>query len=195
MSEKDFFQFLQSDKRTAKGLDQMILAKAKAGLIRDQFFAILNVVGIHAVAGDATLAICPQFGWDPFQTSSHLPHLFMNYGMWACGLLCGVIFMGLGAFLKIFVLKKRTLAIFEKKEVIKELGEPVGIQRYKGLGEMNPKQLWETTMDPEVRSLKQVAIEDAVEADRIFNTLMGDDVMPRREFIEKHAGEVEELDI
>lgn len=75
----------------------------------------------------------------------------------------------------------------ERKEAQKEFGQGVNVQRYKGLGEMNAQQLWDTTMNPEFRTLRQVTIESAAEADRIFSMLMGDDVPPRREFIETHA--------
>ena len=92
-----------------------------------------------------------------------------------------------------------TVPVYSLKELIDKIKERAKhgmvVQRYKGLGEMNPGQLWETTMDPARRTLLNVKLEDAVKADEMFTVLMGDAVEPRRAFIEKHAREVTNLDI
>jgi DNA gyrase subunit B len=85
----------------------------------------------------------------------------------------------------------------EKEKVLKDFSDTskVNVQRYKGLGEMNPEQLWETTMDPENRKMFKIEITDAEEADKTFETLMGAEVAPRKKFIQSHAKRVRNLDI
>jgi DNA gyrase subunit B len=83
----------------------------------------------------------------------------------------------------------------EMSKAMEEMGTGVNVSRYKGLGEMNPQQLWDTTMNPETRMMKRVEIEDAMLADQLFSILMGDDVEPRRDFIIEHAHEVINLDV
>ncbi|MCQ2456961.1 MAG: DNA topoisomerase IV subunit B, partial [Clostridia bacterium] len=83
----------------------------------------------------------------------------------------------------------------ERDEIVKELDGNVSVERYKGLGEMDAEQLWETTMDPERRTLLKVEAEDAMACDEVFSLLMGDKVEPRREFIEQNAKFAENLDV
>ncbi|MDR0588240.1 MAG: DNA topoisomerase (ATP-hydrolyzing) subunit B [Burkholderiales bacterium] len=129
-----------------------------------------------------------------------LSHEFLNRGD------CAALFKAGKEFARLAIDAGATVQRGDKQRSVRSFGEAIEwllsevqasttIQRYKGLGEMNPEQLWETTMDPNVRRLLQVKIEDAVEADQVFSTLMGEQVEPRREFIEVNALGVRNLDV
>ena len=109
----------------------------------------------------------------------------------------GHVYIAMPPLYRVYKGKKQIYAYNEEEmaSAMAEIGQGANVARYKGLGEMNPQQLWETTMNPETRIMKKVTIEDGMVADQLFSVLMGDDVEPRREYIIEHAHEVVNLDV
>ena len=109
----------------------------------------------------------------------------------------GHVYIGMPPLYKVWK-KDKILYAYDDSELadcINEVGRGYTLQRYKGLGEMNPEQLWETTLNPATRTLMRITVDDAAEAERVVSELMGDLVEPRKEFIQKHARDVRFLDI
>ncbi|MDN5357218.1 MAG: gyrase subunit [Candidatus Methanomethylophilaceae archaeon] len=109
----------------------------------------------------------------------------------------GYVYIAMPPLFRVYKGKKEVYAYNEEEMVaaVADLGQGANVSRYKGLGEMNPQQLWDTTMNPETRIMKSISVADGIIADQLFSVLMGDDVQPRREFIIEHAQEVVNLDV
>lgn len=102
--QEDFKAFMTSEVEPSSKLNHEILRYVERDLSTLPWYTFAKALGVHWIAGALTLLVCPQFGWNPFETSPHLPHIFMQYGMWACGLFCGTIFMALGSILTLIML-------------------------------------------------------------------------------------------
>ena len=163
-------------------------AKAELAAIKDSFAVIeFRMDGTILTANDNFLQ-CMGYTLEEIQGKHHSMFVSPEYKLIADlsnkleGLMTDETYIQRGE-------KSRDINEFSQviEWLFEEAKKGLGIQRYKGLGEMNPEQLWETTMNPETRRMLQVRIEDAIAADEVFTTLMGDQVEPRRDFIEKNA--------
>lgn len=122
MSEKEFKSFMKEEKVVPFELEARLLTNIQGQQKRTKAFFWPKLLSLHFLSGAVTLTFCPQFGFDPFQTQSGLPHLFMNYGMWACGLFCGALFFSIGSFLTSLFLTRDEFALLKKRRVPFALG-------------------------------------------------------------------------
>lgn len=112
MNKKDFLNFMKQESPPPSFLSEKIFAAEIAIIKRERINSFLSVLTVHVLAGLATLSVCPQFGWNPFGANPHTMHIFMKYGMWACGLFCGVLFMLSGSILSALLLPRVSNALF-----------------------------------------------------------------------------------
>lgn len=122
MNEKEFASFMKEEKAVPFELEAQVLARVQTQQKKTNTIFWPKLLSIHLLSGALTLSFCPQFGFDPFQTQSGLPHLFMSYGMWACGLFCGVLFFSIGSFLTSLLLTRDEFALLKKRRVPVVLG-------------------------------------------------------------------------
>lgn len=115
MNDKEFLDFMQFDQNPSPAIDQKIIQIIEEKLKRFKRLILIKAWAIHWISGAITLSFCPQFGWNPFGASPHLPHIFMDYGMWACGLFCGALFVGVGGLMTLLVLQKSEKFYYQKK--------------------------------------------------------------------------------
>ena len=103
-NKNEFESFMNASANAPKGISEQLTFNIHTDLKRLPLRTFVKTLSAHWLAGILTLVVCPQFGWNPFSSSPHLPHIFMEYGMWVCGLFCGIIFMALGALISLLFL-------------------------------------------------------------------------------------------
>ena len=111
MNEKDYLEFLNSKETVSEELSQKVLSQTRTDSLTDSLFFYTKLFFIFSLSGFLTFSFFPQFGLNPFNANPHLTHMLMGYGMWACGLFCGSLFMGAGVVLKFLLLSKRDLSL------------------------------------------------------------------------------------
>jgi hypothetical protein len=113
--QDDFTDFIKSSTNTAPELDDKVLNTVKSGHNSDSIEVSIKIFFVHLFAGISTLIFCPQFGWNPLGVSDKLAHIFMEYGLWACGAFCGFLFIGFGSIITRAIIPKHQLSLFRKR--------------------------------------------------------------------------------
>ena len=115
MKNDDFKDFFNSTSETPPELDKKTLGTIKSNHNSDSFEVSIKIFFVHLFAGFSTLIFCPQFGWNPLGVSDRLAHIFMDYGLWACGAFCGFLFIGFGSIITRAIIPKHQLSLFRKR--------------------------------------------------------------------------------
>jgi hypothetical protein len=121
MKHDDFKEFTNSSSSTPPELDLKVLEQVKLGHNKDSLEVSIKIFLVHLFSGISTLALCPQFGWNPLGVSDKLAHVFMSYGLWACGAFCAFIFIGLGSVLTRALFPNHQLSLFRKRFILNSI--------------------------------------------------------------------------